>query len=102
MQFGLFTDGDWAASSASNAALSGSQQDQSNGLISELQISGSGSNPATAAFVQNYDSATDGVFDKSTDMNVQVFGTSTVVPEPSTWAMLVGGIGSLLVFRRRR
>lgn len=26
----------------------------------------------------------------------------TAVPEPSTWAMLLGGLGSLIMFRRRR
>lgn len=29
-------------------------------------------------------------------------GVLTAVPEPSTWVMLVGGLGSLLAFRRRR
>jgi len=34
--------------------------------------------------------------------NTNLQGTITVVPEPSTWATLAVGIGSLLVFHRRR
>jgi hypothetical protein len=33
---------------------------------------------------------------------VIITAAATATPEPSTWAMLVGGFGSLLVFRRRR
>lgn len=39
-------------------------------------------------------------WDKSSDINVQVYGT--VVPEPSTAALIVVGIGALLVRRRKR
>jgi hypothetical protein len=29
-------------------------------------------------------------------------GTITVIPEPTTWAMLMGGLAALILFRRRR
>ena len=33
-------------------------------------------------------------------LGVDVFGTPTTIPEPSTWALMLGGIGMLVGFRR--
>ena len=44
----------------------------------------------------------DGVIPASADLSSITVTSSSPIPEPSTWAMLVAGAGSLLVFRRRR
>jgi len=49
--------------------------------------------------ITNAASASDGQFTGGFDEAVKAV---SVVPEPSTWAMLAGGFGSLLLFRRRR
>lgn len=69
VQFGMRTDGDYTLSHASNAALSGSTQDQADGLYSMFSVD---PNPATATFVKTVDSSLIG-WDKSSDINVQVF-----------------------------
>jgi hypothetical protein len=33
---------------------------------------------------------------------IQIVAVTSAIPEPSTWAMLAGGFGTLLAFRRRR
>ena len=50
----------------------------------------------------------DGVLATATDFNYSnvggtgVYELATAVPEPTTWAMLLGGLGMLTMFRRRR
>lgn len=78
---------------ASNAALSGSPQDGANDLMLEANVVG-GSIVSVGAWTSlNYG------WDKASDVNVQVFGA---VPEPTTYAMLVLGLGLLGFMRRRR
>ncbi len=95
VQFGLYTDADWAALSASNAALSGSPQDQADGLYDQYQISAT--DPNTATLITTEDSTTV-LWNKPTDINVQVLGTAAT-PEPATWVLLLGGVSVLLSFR---
>ena len=71
VQFGMQTDGDYTLSHASNADLSGSPQDQADDLYSMFKLS---EGPATATFVKTVDSNVTG-WDKSSDINVQVFAT---------------------------
>ena len=96
VQFGMYATGsDVAYSHASNAALSGSPQDQADGLFSRFVLD----SPTTAHFLETVDSSVIG-WNKSTDINVQVFGTS--VPEGGSTMILMGfalaGLGAL---RRR-
>jgi hypothetical protein len=72
VQFGMSTDGDYTLSHASNAALSGSPQDQADGLYSMFQLN---KKPTMATFVKTVDSSLIG-WDKSSDINVQVFATA--------------------------
>jgi hypothetical protein len=96
VQFGMQTDGDYTLSHASNALLSGSTQDQANGLYYQFLV---GVNPATATFVSTVDSSVVG-WDKSSDINVQVFASP--VPEPSTLTLLGLSCGALGLFRKRK
>ena len=50
----------------------------------------------------NYIFAYSGGNGTAADGNTSLTFTTAVVPEPSTWAMMVGGVGILLGFRRRR
>lgn len=72
VQFGMQTDNDYTLSHASNADLSGSPQDQADDLYRQFQV---GINPATATFDMTVDSNQPGIWDKSSDINVQVFAT---------------------------
>lgn len=71
---------------ASNADLSGSNQDGADDLFQWLKLDATGGILA----IQSWDSYGDG-WDKSSDANIQVFGS--VVPEPAT--MLLFGLGLL-------
>jgi hypothetical protein len=97
VQFGMYTDNDYAYSHASNAALSGSPQDQADGLFSRFVLD----DPTSAHFLETQDSNGNGLWNKSTDINVQVFGSA--VPEPGTLALLfTAGLGLLAYAWRRR
>ncbi|HEY0184583.1 MAG TPA: PEP-CTERM sorting domain-containing protein [Rhodopila sp.] len=78
---------------ASNAALSGSPQDGADGLMMCYARSG-----AAATSCGVYDSNGDG-WDKSSDLNVQVFAD---VPEPASMALLATGVLGIGTIRRRR
>jgi hypothetical protein len=93
VQFGMYTDNDYAYSHASNAALSGSPQDQADGLFDRFQLAPDG---LTATFFEAVDSSVTG-WDKSTDINVQVFASP--VPEPTT--TMFAGACLLLPFTLR-
>jgi hypothetical protein len=98
VQFGMYATGsDVAYSHASNAALSGSEQDQADGLFSRFVLD----SPTTAHFLETQDSSVVG-WNKSTDINVQVFATA--VPEPATMSLLaLGGLAlGVALIRRRR
>jgi len=75
----------------SNAALSVSQQDEPDGYFLVFDES-------NGDFLGGYNSLTDALWDKESDINVEISG----VPEPSTFALLLLGAGSLLVLRRRQ
>lgn len=76
---------------ASNAALSVSQQDEPDGYFLVFDES-------NGDFLGGFNSLTDALWDKESDINVEISG----VPEPSTFALLLLGAGSLLVVRRRQ
>jgi len=101
VQFGMYATGsDVAYSHASNAALSGSPQDQADGLFSRFVLD----DPTTAHFLETVDSSVTG-WNKSTDINVQVFGTP--VPEPTTMIpgallLLPFGASTLRILRKTR
>ena len=101
VQFGMYTDNDYAYSHASNAGLSGSPQDQADGLFSRFVLD----DPNTAHFLETQDSNGNGLWNKSTDINVQVFGTP--VPEPTTMIagallLLPFGASTLRMLRKSR
>jgi hypothetical protein len=90
VQFGMYTDNDYAYSHASNAALSGSPQEQADGLFSRFVLD----SPTTAHFLETVDSSVVG-WNKSTDINVQVFASP--VPEPTTMALLLLPFGAIIL-----
>jgi hypothetical protein len=95
VQFGMYTDNDYAYSHASNAALSVSPQDQADGLFSRFVLD----SPTTAHFLEALDSNGNELWNKSTDINVQVFGEQ--VPEPATMLLLGLGMVGLAGARRK-
>jgi hypothetical protein len=95
VQFGMYATGsDVAYSHASNAALSGSPQDQADGLFDRFVLD----SPTTAHFLETQNSAVIG-WNKSTDINVQVFGEQ--VPEPATMLLLGLGLMGIAGIRRK-
>jgi hypothetical protein len=89
--YDFFLDGTGAAYivpfvSASNAALSGSPQDGADGSMLEAHIL-----DGSVASSDAWTSLGNG-WDKASDVNVVVSGT---VPEPETYAMMLGGLGLL-------
>jgi len=94
VQFGMYTDNDYAYSHASNAALSGSPQEQADGLFSRFVLD----SPTTAHLLETVDSNGNG-WNKSTDINVQVFASP--VPEPTTMTIIIAGACLLLPFKAR-
>lgn len=81
---------------ASNAALSGSPQSGADNVMSEYLHDGTG-----ATYVGVFNSNGNG-WDKSSDINVQVFADVAAVPEPATWAMMIVGFGAVGGAMRRR
>jgi len=74
---------------ASNAALSGSPQDSADNVMSYYLHDGPG-----ATYDSAFDSNGNG-WNKSSDINVQVFATVSEAPEPAAWAMMVAGFGAI-------
>jgi len=84
---------------ASNAALSGTPQDGSDGLYNYYF----GSAPdAFITFGGSFDNPTDGGWDKGSDINIQVFATEVraQVPLPPTILLFIAGLAGLLISRR--
>jgi hypothetical protein len=97
VQFGMYATGsDITYTHASDAALSGSEQDQADGVFNRFVLD----SPTAAHFLD----APNGqlLWGKPTDINVQVEGS--VVPEPGTLMLLslAGLIGLAMVWIRRR
>lgn len=81
---------------ASNGPLSGSPQQGSDNVLYGWLLSNGG-------FDWSYNSGTDGGWDKGSNVNVQVFGNSVAVPEPSSIVLLVAaGLGAIVCGWRRR
>jgi hypothetical protein len=83
---------------ASNAARSGSPQDGADNMMLYANVLGGTVDPLS---VGSWDSNAPGVWDKSSDVNVQVFGVAAI-PEPETYAMMLAGLGLLSFMARRR
>lgn len=104
VQFGVQMDGlghsVGAYNHASNAALSGSPQAGADGRFRQFGIPGG--TPGTADFqgfsCTGFEVDCDMGWDKASDINVQVFGSS--VPEPASWAL--SGIALLALAGARR
>src|SRR5262249_46484621 len=79
---------------ASNAGLGGVPPESADGVMQEYSWDGVSS---TASLIGPFDSNGNG-WDKSSDINVQVFGT---VPEPVTASILGVGLLGLAAVRRR-
>lgn len=82
--------------SASNAALSGSPQDDADDMIWEAQLVG-GSFQTMDSF-----STLGNGWDKGSDFNVQVFGTAAAIPEPGSIALVSIALLGLAAARRRK
>lgn len=80
---------------ASNAALSGSTQQGADGLYDFLDIG-----PGGVESVDPVDSAVDG-WNKSSDINVQVYGTATPVPSSVKGSLALLGILGVAGLKRR-
>ena len=79
----------------SNAALSGSTQDGADGLF--LGFTGP---PYSLAYVIDPTAGEAPLWDKGSDINVEIDGSA--VPEPATFGLLAISAGALLFLRRRR
>jgi hypothetical protein len=100
----FFLDGPWvsyysggytnAFIHASNAALSGSPQQGADDVIQQLHIIN-----GSVVGVDPWISTSGGAWDKTSDANVQVFGTQ--VPEPATMLLLGLGLVGIAGIRRK-
>ena len=106
--YSFFVDGSGSAAAgqgtsvpfahASNAALSGTPQDGADDLILYARILGGLLDPLSVGSLDTHGNG----WDKSSDLNVQVFGTA--IPEPATLSLTLLGLGflGLLLLRRLR
>jgi hypothetical protein len=87
---------------ASNAALSGTVQQGADNFY-ELYCGNSATPGAStsASYCNLIDSNGNG-FDKSSDINVEVFGSASAVPEPTTFGLFSAGLLGLILYRRRK
>ena len=83
--------------SASNAALSGSPQQGADGEIYGFTVAGT----VDTANGYPFNSYNNG-WDKSSDINVQVYGASLPVPEPASLLLIGSALAGLGLVRRRR
>jgi len=103
--YGTDTDPAYATSflHASNAALSGSPQAGADNLILWLTLT-----DGAPGSVTYWDSNSPDAWDKSSDANVQIYGTPvlpvplTPTPIPGTLVLLVSGLASLGLWRGRK
>jgi len=96
--YGVDSLGDSTYSHASNAGLSGSPQDDADGLY-HIYYSLGLTAPEAFPYV---DAVTEGIFDKVADINVQAWGT---VPETTTyvgWGVMAMVLGGGMYLRRRQ
>jgi PEP-CTERM motif len=87
---------------ASNAALSGTDQEGFDNFY-ELYCGNSATPGAStsASYCDLIDSNGNG-FDKSSDINVEVFGSASATPEPATFGLFGAGLLGLIRCRRRK
>ena len=82
---------------SSNAELSGSNQEGADNLLLYAFASSGG----ILSDIGSWDSNGDG-WDKSSDANIQIFGSAAPVPEPSTILLLGSGLMGLVWYGRKR
>lgn len=83
---------------SSNASLSGSPQEEADNLLLAARVL-NGNMLMDDVNFGSWDSNAANVWDKSSDGNVQVFGSA--VPEPATFFLFGGGLVALAAYRKR-